>query len=360
VLLQRFSPKESLMRGHVRGRAAFTLIELLVVIAIIGVLLALLLPAVQKVREAAARTSCSNNLKQIGLALHNYESSYRSLPPQSLVLTPGGGSHGATLWWLTSEFIEQGNAYQALPQGTAAFSQGSTWWMGTATTPTAEFDRKRAVVRDFKPPIYRCPSSNLPPTQRNTPASTGVPTDYQWASYVALAGSSNHPSTDKTLPPGSSHWSGGGAFPGSRARRFSDITDGLSNTYIVGEQSAYLRGNTQNRTAMPDSGPTMGLKNSRIPNGNGTCSATGQHTTDNGDTDCRCFNHTTVRQTPNPPVTANWQLHPNCNTPLASAHPGGVMMLRADGSVSFVADSIDLLVLQNGTDINDGVVVNLP
>ncbi|MGL4553199.1 MAG: DUF1559 domain-containing protein [Gemmataceae bacterium] len=115
-----------------------------------------------------------------------------------------------------------------------------------------------------------------------------------------------------------------------------------------------------NRTAITDSGPTMGAKNSRVPTGNGTCSATGAHTTGNGDTDCRCFGLTTVRQTPNPPVTANWQLNTNCNTPLASNHTGGVMMLRGDGSVSFLSDAIALLVLQNAADINDGAVSNLP
>src|SRR5262249_56930059 len=109
-----------------------------------------------------------------------------SMPPQSLVLTPGGGSHGATLWWTMAEFVEQGASYRALPQGTAAFSQGSTWWMGTGTTPTTEYDKKRFIVRDLKPQIYPCPSSNLPDFQTNTPASTAVPTNYQSATYLPL------------------------------------------------------------------------------------------------------------------------------------------------------------------------------
>src|SRR5262245_42416332 len=235
------------MRTRRRG---FTLIELLVVIAIIAVLIGLLLPAVQKVREAANRMSCQNNLKQIGLSFHNYESSRGTLPPQTTITGPGGGAHGPTVWWLSMPFIEQDAGYNAVPAGTGAFSVSSTWWMGTATTPVADFDQKRALCQQLRPKIWRCPSSPLPQTQPLTVATTGSQWEFQWASYVAIAGSTNHHTTDRTSPSGTAHHSAGGAFPGNLAVKLAQFTDGLSNTIVVAEQSNYLRGNMQNRTAM--------------------------------------------------------------------------------------------------------------
>jgi prepilin-type N-terminal cleavage/methylation domain-containing protein/prepilin-type processing-associated H-X9-DG protein len=345
-----------LSRGPCSRRRAFTLIELLVVIAIIAVLVGLLLPAVQKVREAAARASCQNNLKQIGLSLHNYESSRAALPPQALVFGGGTGNHAPTLWWFSMPYIEQDASYNAIPNATTgAFSVASSWWMGTATTPVAEFDRKRLILQNTRPKIWRCPSSSLPETQSLT--ASGTTWEYMWTSYAAIAGSTNHPTTDRTTPSGTAYHSAGGAFPGNVTRTINDFPDGLSNTMLVGEQSAYLAGNTDNRTTIGTSGPWMGTKNPRLPNGNGTWSATGAHATNSPNTDCRCFATTTVRQTPNPPVTATWQLNPHCNTPLSSAHSGGVNILRGDGSVAFIANGIELLTLQNLADRDDGNAV---
>src|SRR5262245_13658129 len=95
-------------------REAFTLIELLVVIAVIGILIALLLPAVQAAREAARRTQCSNNLRQIGLAMHNYESTFRSFPA-SVIVDDGATVTGNNVAWGVHgrilNFLEQGNVY---------------------------------------------------------------------------------------------------------------------------------------------------------------------------------------------------------------------------------------------------------
>jgi prepilin-type N-terminal cleavage/methylation domain-containing protein len=344
------------MLSNRRSHPGFTLIELLVVIAIIAVLIALLLPAVQKVREAASRMACSNNLKQIGLSLHNFESTKKTFPPGA-VPDPGATWHGPSHWWLSMPYIEQDAGFQAVIAQVGESAVFSNWWLGGGQPNQTVMDRKRNILAQVRPKVWRCPSSPLPQAQAlNT---NGQRWELQWNSYVGLAGSSRHRTVDRTSCAGSAHFSAGGVFPGNLAVAFSQVTDGLSNTFVIGEQSNYLRGNTQNRTAVPpDSGPWMGNKNPRLPNGDGTWSLTMVHAAQPNTSDTRCYNVTTVRQTPNPPVTANWQVHPNCNTPLTSAHPGGVVVLRGDGSVTFINDGIDLVLLQNLVDRDDGNVAS--
>ena len=148
-----------------RHRRAFTLIELLVVIAIIAVLIGLLLPAVQKVREAAARMSCSNNLKQIGLAIHNYESSYGKLPAAYTKLSApdmdpnaqaAGRNVGLSLHANLLPYVEQGPLFQRLNSNVSEFNTVNIPPNGPHAGSNTAYSQ---VVK-----IYLCPSDPTPPT----------------------------------------------------------------------------------------------------------------------------------------------------------------------------------------------------
>jgi prepilin-type N-terminal cleavage/methylation domain-containing protein len=328
-------PLQSVRRG-------FTLVELLVVIAIIGILVALLLPAIQAAREAARRTQCVNNLKQIGLAMHNYHDSFNSLPPATMTT----GSHGATAFVRMLPFVEQGAVYDQL--ASVGFGSQTNYWLGSTAANTLLI---APILAQAKVPAYRCPSSVFPKTE----AVGG--TNQMVGSYVLIAGSSAHNTTDTNGVDGG-HCSGGGCFPGNLAVRLADIIDGTSNTMLVGEQSHYIVGNIGTlRTAFEASGPWMGSKNSRIPRGVGTWSSSGAHGSGTSTEDMRSYAFTTVRQGPNPKGTVAWQQRTRCNTPLTSAHPGGIMALLGDGKVQFLGDDIDLRLLQNLADRDDGNVI---
>jgi prepilin-type N-terminal cleavage/methylation domain-containing protein/prepilin-type processing-associated H-X9-DG protein len=193
-------------------RRGFTLIELLVVIAIIAILIALLVPAVQKVREAAARLQCKNNLKQIGLGLHNYHDTYKKFPPGYTSGVNASGEDTGPGWgWAAHmlDFVEQAPLRQQIRFGSD---------VAHASNATARVARLSVFV---------CPSDDLP--ERFTPEGASI--EVAGGNYVAVFGSNEVEDN-----PGA----GNGTFFRNSKIRIADLRDGTSNTVMVGERSSNL------------------------------------------------------------------------------------------------------------------------
>jgi prepilin-type N-terminal cleavage/methylation domain-containing protein len=192
-----------------RVRAAFTLIELLVVIAIIAILIGLLLPAVQKVRAAAARTSCANNLKQIGLALHNYHATYDGFPPAKSIPTTGVNHCWATL---ILPYVEQENLYRQ-------YNFAANW--------SAKANDSGVIQTQIK--TFICPAAPSAPP-RTAANSRGV-LDYPAISELVRP----NPYALNGVPPADPTYIG--VLGNNVKRRVTDITDGSSNTLVVAEDA---------------------------------------------------------------------------------------------------------------------------
>jgi prepilin-type N-terminal cleavage/methylation domain-containing protein/prepilin-type processing-associated H-X9-DG protein len=213
--------REKSQAGKPDLRQAFTLIELLVVIAIIALLIGLLLPAVQKVREAAARVQCLNNLKQMGLALHNYHDSVGSFP----YVRSGGGQNRHTWALLLLPYIEQANTYQIYKTPIAGVNQ--TDGVNNHTSTNAQI----VAARTGQVKIYLCPTRHGTPSL--SPITTGSSVTGMNSDYAACAGDTRTVPTTGIFPlVNSNHM--------HSVTRISDITDGTSNTFAIGEKHIQL------------------------------------------------------------------------------------------------------------------------
>lgn len=307
---------ETPRRIHTSNRA-FTLIELLVVIAIIAILVALLLPAVQQAREAARRSTCKNNLKQIGIALHNYHDTHRVFPPGWVI--PDCRADGVTegnhrfirnnpAWGFhILPFMEQAAIYeiQNFVMGGGGCSSSSTpGAIGILDNPSnANF-----LNETLEP--YSCPS--------DIKQSRGV-NSFGTSSYVAVRGNDNRSGQDTSLA------AQNGMFWANSRVKMRDITDGTSNTLMVGEVSW-----NQYWAFGPGSNITRGA----------LWPGFGQHKYDD-----------MVSRSTN----AIWQINQsrpdpgNDNDSFGSYHRGGAQFVLADGSVRFLSENINSVNSPLGT-----------
>ena len=289
-----------------RRRRGFTLIELLVVIAIIAILIALLLPAVQQAREAARRSSCKNNLKQLGLALHNYHDQFLTLPPGAI--RDHGYSRGS---WTTSQITWLGRILPFMDQ--APLFQRVDWerYPGSGGSNSA--------LRNIPISTYRCASD---PGIR--PSNSYAPTN-----YVACIGQDEQPNSTRAMFAINSH------------TRFADITDGSSNTMAASE---CLIGRPFIKRYAGDTGGYAACKVGGAPSISRNIGNEGRGYSWFYGMRNQAWTYSTIL-TPNDKPTKNQECEKWTSTGVFAArsvHVGGVQVLFGDGRVRFMNDSIDL------------------
>ncbi|MFN3149498.1 DUF1559 domain-containing protein [Bremerella sp.] len=296
------------------SRRAFTLVELLVVIAIIGVLIALLLPAVQQAREAARRMQCTNNLKQMALALHNHHDTFGAFPSGLKSVSNRDQSGGTKAWadkhalsWQTMILpqIEQTSLFEEIQDENNnfdPFNSAFTWW----TTGT---NWGRIPVDGYMCPS--CPMGDMNPKRSDNAKSN----------YKAICGSEIP--NDLAASDADYNRKFNGSFWLNSKTSFRDMTDGTSNTVIIAEQDGALKPR------------------------NATCWV--------GANRAQWINTTLCPTSANPSFTINGS---NQWTAPGSLHPGGANFCRGDGSVAFVPETIDGTLYEGLGTVSGGEVAS--
>ena len=331
-------------------RQGFTLIELLVVIAIIAILVALLLPAVQQAREAARRSQCKNNLKQIGTAIHNYHDTASTLP------VGGNWAQGwGFSWWVgTLPYLDLTTVFEGME-----FEGPHRGWSGyNANSNMNSGQRNGAFVSNFEFEVMLCPSSPL-----ESKGNTGGGHNLTRAQYVGIQGAANgNGFTNSGSHPqfnccnccggvtGGNHAgraASGGPMVPVRALQFKDMVDGTTNILMVSEQSNFaLDGSGAPARIHNEHGWMMGVDQANV-NGDG-----------------RHFNLTVINYPPNAVVNTPYTTlngtgnNDGPNNGIFSAHVGGVHGLMVDGSVQFIGENIDMLTLRRMCTRDDGGELN--
>ncbi|EAQ81807.1 DUF1559 domain-containing protein [Blastopirellula marina] len=312
-----------------KSPAGFTLVELLVVIAIIGVLIALLLPAVQQAREAARRTQCISNIKNVALAIHNYHDTYRNLPYLGFA-TSDTHPDGDTVSWYgrVLPFLEQNALYE-----TMNFNGRTN-------------DGNNKLYRSTSLSVMSCPSENMTVGERNGDGTIGN-YSHQRSSYAVCVGNTNYAQDNANNWDGLwTYNNGGAAFQMNRVHNLSAVTDGTSNTVMLGEVP----------TNQNESGWQGGYGAVIFSNNGGFTGYLTPNTRSSVDGGRQCWNPNDfpAHKIPCHKSGGGWQ---SATYAAFSMHPGGVSVGNFDGSVSFVPETIDIWSWRGMTSTQGGEVL---
>jgi prepilin-type N-terminal cleavage/methylation domain-containing protein len=369
------------MKKRSVGRG-FTLVELLVVIAIIGILVALLLPAIQAAREAARRTECSNNLKNVALALQGYHDTYKmfpaggqdTTPTTGRLVNPHTGTIGPSWWYGILPFIEQKNIQDKLRPVIGPVPASVSGLANAGNIPL--------LLAEMRPKFMRCPSSPLPITETQS-GPIMLP------SYVGIAGGGNIPAANNqpaytnryvlaTMGPnGDGTATASGMLTLCEQQNIASCRDGTSNTMVVSEQSdwltfpkadgnsqtfhgdagwqeGWLAGTDQSQPIGSTTRPTAGRNFGSIGVGyhyNVTVLMwpPGKKDVVQGGTNMPTYNGATITGT-----TQSSTEVMGINNPIQAPHPGQTLVALGDASVQGMSDTVDLNIAKRVAVRDDG------